>query len=66
MGSNVLKLIIKDTLFSCKREIEGSNQETNSAKNRVHCTVEPRYNEVSRYRQKCSFLRGLRYNELSG
>ena len=26
-------------------------------------TVEPRYNEVSRYRKKCSLYRGLRYSE---
>ena len=26
-------------------------------------TVEPRYNEVSRYRKKCSLQRGLRYSE---
>ena len=27
------------------------------------CTVKPRYNEVSRYRKKCSLYRGLRYSE---
>ena len=26
-------------------------------------TVEPRYNEVARYRKKCSLYRGLRYSE---
>ena len=29
----------------------------------VLCTVEPRYNEVPRYRKKYSLWRGLRYSE---
>ena len=61
-----------DALFSSARslqpefvpitsEVRGHLWETSCM--RDWCTMEPRYNEVSRYRKKCSLYRGLRYSE---